>query len=72
MIFYAGTGKVAKPYKIGKTTVDVMLEILNLDKKEAVSIDAISNQDFSEVSFIYWFAYIQDFLFPIPCCFKMS
>lgn len=48
LVQVVGTGKVAKPYKIGKTTVDVMLEILNLDKKEAVSIDAISNQDFSE------------------------
>lgn len=37
------------PYKIGNTTSDIMLEILNLDKKEVTSIDAISNQDLSEV-----------------------
>lgn len=38
------------PYKIIKKTTDVMLEVLNLDKKEVVSIAAISNQDFSEVN----------------------
>ncbi|XP_022751435.1 zinc finger CCCH domain-containing protein 44-like [Durio zibethinus] len=43
-----GTSKVAEPYKIGERTVDVMLEILNLDKKEVVSIGGISNQEFSE------------------------
>ena len=37
------------PYKIGKRTTDVMLEILNLNKKEVISIDSISNQEFSEV-----------------------
>lgn len=36
-------------YKVGNTTSDIMLEILNLDKKEVTSIDAISNQDLSEV-----------------------
>ncbi|XP_022775387.1 zinc finger CCCH domain-containing protein 44-like isoform X2 [Durio zibethinus] len=43
-----GTSKVAEPYKIGERTIDVMLEILNLDKKEVVLIDGISNQEFSE------------------------
>lgn len=41
---------MAVPYKAGEKMVDDMLEILNLDKKETVSIDAISNQDFSEVT----------------------
>lgn len=40
---------MAEPYKIGNRTADVMLEVLNLDKKEVVSIDGISNQDFTEV-----------------------
>lgn len=45
------------PYKIINKTTDVMLEVLNLDKKEVVSIAAISNQDFSEVTtYIYCLA----------------
>ncbi|KAL8118098.1 zinc finger CCCH domain-containing protein 44 isoform X2 [Apium graveolens] len=43
-----GAIKVSVPYKISNKTTDVMLEVLNLDKKEVVSIAAISNQDFSE------------------------
>lgn len=43
-----GTSKAAEPYKVGKRTTDLMLEILNLNKKELVSIDTISNQEFSE------------------------
>ncbi|KAF5753025.1 zinc finger CCCH domain-containing protein 44 [Tripterygium wilfordii] len=41
-----GTSKVAESYKVGTKTTDVMLEILNLDKREVVSIDGISNQEF--------------------------
>ncbi|XWS33825.1 hypothetical protein CRYUN_Cryun22dG0116200 [Craigia yunnanensis] len=48
LVQVVGTSKVAEPYKIGERTIDVMLEILNLDKKEGVSIDGISNQEFSE------------------------
>ncbi|KAK8290443.1 hypothetical protein V6Z12_D07G261900 [Gossypium hirsutum] len=40
----------AEPYKIGERTTDIMLEILNLDKKEVVSINGISNQEFTEDS----------------------
>lgn len=40
---------MAVPYKVGERTVDVMLEILNLNKKEVISIDEISNQEFSKV-----------------------
>lgn len=36
-------------YKTGKKMTDIMLEILNLDKTEVVTIDVISNQDFTEV-----------------------
>ena len=49
MCLFAGTSKVAEPYKIGERAIDVMLEILNLDKKEVVSIGGISNHEFSEV-----------------------
>lgn len=36
-----------------------MLEVLNLDKKETVSIDGISNQEFSEVLiYSFWFCFI--------------
>lgn len=49
-IFFTGTTKVDVPYKIGDRSVDVMLEVLNLDKKEMVSIDTISNQELCEVN----------------------
>ncbi|KAL8143792.1 hypothetical protein V2J09_016824 [Rumex salicifolius] len=42
-----GTNK-AEPYKVGKRIAYCMLEILNLNKTEVVSIDTISNQDFTE------------------------
>ncbi|KAE8709506.1 hypothetical protein F3Y22_tig00110330pilonHSYRG00075 [Hibiscus syriacus] len=48
LVQVVGTSKVAEPYKIGEKTIDIMVEILNLDKKEVVSIDEISNQEFSE------------------------
>lgn len=44
-----GTSKALEPYKVGKKTTDTMIEILNLDKTDVVSIDSISNQDFTEV-----------------------
>ncbi|KAL6494795.1 hypothetical protein OROGR_031595 [Orobanche gracilis] len=43
-----GTSKAADPYKIGKKSTDTMVEILNLDKTEIISIDTISNQEFTE------------------------
>ncbi|EHA8588279.1 zinc finger CCCH domain-containing protein 19 [Cocos nucifera] len=43
-----GTCKAADEYKSGKKTTDVMLEILNLDKTELITIDIISNQEFTE------------------------
>lgn len=51
-ICYSGTIKATQPYKIGDKTADIMLEVLHLDMKEVVSIDAISNQEFTEVSYI--------------------
>ncbi|KAK7820219.1 zinc finger ccch domain-containing protein 19 [Quercus suber] len=48
LVQVVGTSKVTEPYKIGERTTDVMLEILNLDKKEVISIEGISNQEFSE------------------------
>ena len=41
---------MSEPYRIGNRTADAMLEVLNLDKKEVVSIDGISNQEFTEVT----------------------
>lgn len=49
MICCTGTSKVAEPYRVGKRTTDFLLEILNLNKTEVISIDIISNQEFTEV-----------------------
>ncbi|KAK9052519.1 hypothetical protein SSX86_029148 [Deinandra increscens subsp. villosa] len=43
-----GTSKVDVPYKVNSKLTDIMLEVLNLDKKETISIGAISDQEFSE------------------------
>ena len=75
MCLFAGISKVAEPYKIGERTIDVMLEILNLDKKEVVSIDGISNQEFSEVPkytssihiFHFYFFFLHFYLFKGSC-----
>ncbi|GMH23595.1 hypothetical protein Nepgr_025438 [Nepenthes gracilis] len=48
LVQVVGAGKAAEAYKIGKRTTDIMLEILNLDKTELVSVDTISNQEFTE------------------------
>ncbi|KAK4360520.1 hypothetical protein RND71_019472 [Anisodus tanguticus] len=50
LVHVVGTSKAFVPYKIGDKTADVLLEVLNLNKKEVVPIDSISNQDFSEVT----------------------
>jgi hypothetical protein len=47
--FGSGTCKTAEPYKVGKKMTDILLEILNLNKTEIVSMDIISNQEFTEV-----------------------
>lgn len=46
---HTGIGRAAEAYKTGKKTTDVTLEILNLNKTEVITIDTISNQEFSEV-----------------------
>ncbi|XP_042419469.1 zinc finger CCCH domain-containing protein 19-like [Zingiber officinale] len=43
-----GTHLVSEKYKVGKKSTDIALDILNLNKMESSSIDAISNQDFTE------------------------
>ncbi|KAH6820296.1 hypothetical protein C2S53_014034 [Perilla frutescens var. hirtella] len=48
LVQVVGTSKAAEPYKVGKRTTDTMVEILNLDKTEIISIDTISNQEFTE------------------------
>ncbi|WCJ40901.1 nucleic acid binding zinc ion binding DNA binding [Euphorbia peplus] len=48
LVQVVGTSKAAEPYKVGKKTTEFLLEILNLNKTETVSIDIISNQDFTE------------------------
>ncbi|CAI9110889.1 OLC1v1010981C1 [Oldenlandia corymbosa var. corymbosa] len=47
LVQVVGTTKAAEPYKLGDKTTDYMLEVLNLNKKETLQIDAISDQDFS-------------------------
>ncbi|XP_012837108.1 PREDICTED: zinc finger CCCH domain-containing protein 19 isoform X2 [Erythranthe guttata] len=48
LVQVVGTSKAPEPYKIGKKSTDTMVEILNLDKTEIISIDTISNQEFTE------------------------
>ncbi|KAK1303244.1 Zinc finger CCCH domain-containing protein 19 [Acorus calamus] len=48
LVQVVGTGKAAEKYKTGKRSTDITLEILNLNKMEVVTIDTISNQDFTE------------------------
>lgn len=43
-----GTHKVSEKYSTGKKTTNFALEILNLNKKEIITMDTISNQDFTE------------------------
>ncbi|KZV57529.1 zinc finger CCCH domain-containing protein 19 [Dorcoceras hygrometricum] len=48
LVQVVGTSKAEESYKIGQRTTDTLIEILNLDKIEVISIDTISNQDFTE------------------------
>lgn len=50
----SGTSKAIEPYKTGRRTTDITLEILNLNKTEIILIDSISNQDFSEVKGVFF------------------
>lgn len=49
LLSWSGTCKTAESYKVGKRMTDILLEILNLNKTEIVSMDIISNQEFTEV-----------------------
>ncbi|KAF6145419.1 hypothetical protein GIB67_029188 [Kingdonia uniflora] len=48
LVQVVGTRKVPDQYKTGKRSTDIVLEIVNLSKTESISIDTVSNQDFSE------------------------
>ncbi|XP_062217057.1 uncharacterized protein LOC133917099 isoform X2 [Phragmites australis] len=48
LVKVVGTHKVPEKYSIGKKMTNFALEILNLDKKEIIAMDTISNQDFTE------------------------
>ncbi|WVZ59569.1 hypothetical protein U9M48_009690 [Paspalum notatum var. saurae] len=48
LVKVVGTHKVAERYNIGKKATDYALEISNLGKKEVITMDTISNQDFTE------------------------
>ncbi|KAL6660267.1 hypothetical protein ACP70R_002389 [Stipagrostis hirtigluma subsp. patula] len=48
LVKVVGTHKVPEKYSIGKKTTNLALEILNLGQKEIITMDTISNQDFTE------------------------
>ncbi|PKI69978.1 hypothetical protein CRG98_009581 [Punica granatum] len=48
LVRVVGTSNVAEPYKVGDKTAGSVLEIMNLEKKELMPIDEISNQEISE------------------------
>ncbi|KAJ0231252.1 Zinc finger CCCH domain-containing protein 44 [Hirschfeldia incana] len=48
LVQVVGTSKAAATYQLGAKTTDVMLEILNLEKREVISIDQLSDQDVTE------------------------
>ncbi|KAF8095833.1 hypothetical protein N665_0321s0012 [Sinapis alba] len=48
LVQVVGTSKAAAPYQLGANTIDFMLEILNLDKREAISVDQLSDQNVTE------------------------
>ncbi|KAL3686815.1 hypothetical protein R1sor_013124 [Riccia sorocarpa] len=48
LVQVVGTRHQAEHYKAGRKTTDVVLEILNLQKREDVTVDLVSNHEFSE------------------------
>ncbi|CAE6075839.1 unnamed protein product [Arabidopsis arenosa] len=48
LVQVVGTSKAIASYQLGAKTTDVMLEILNLDKREVISIDQLSDQNITE------------------------
>jgi hypothetical protein len=49
MSINTGTGFQKESYMAGATMTNVTLSILNLQKKECITIEVVSNQDFTEV-----------------------
>ncbi|CAH8283118.1 unnamed protein product [Eruca vesicaria subsp. sativa] len=48
LVQVVGTSKAAASYQLGTKTTNVMLEIQNLDKREVISIDQLSDQNVTE------------------------
>ncbi|KAL1199725.1 Zinc finger CCCH domain-containing protein 44 [Cardamine amara subsp. amara] len=48
LVQVVGTSKATASYQLGAKTTDVMLEILNLDKREVISVDQLSDQNVTE------------------------
>uniref|UniRef100_A0A1J3JAX8 Zinc finger CCCH domain-containing protein 44 n=1 Tax=Noccaea caerulescens TaxID=107243 RepID=A0A1J3JAX8_NOCCA len=48
LVQVVGTSKATASYQVGAKTTDVMLEILNLDKREVISIDQLTDQNVTE------------------------
>lgn len=74
---------MAESYKIGEKTAQIVLEIMNLDKKEVMPIYEISDQEFSEVirhpisldMHIFLFKIVNFFVFtedPVRLCMQSS
>lgn len=49
ILWLPGTRIGEESYKAGTKMTNIVLEILNLQKKEDVTVDLVSNQDFTEV-----------------------
>jgi hypothetical protein len=52
LVLVTGTRQQSEVYRAGKKLTKFVLEILNLQRKEDLTIDLVSNQDFSEVIYI--------------------
>ncbi|OAE19540.1 hypothetical protein AXG93_2742s1090 [Marchantia polymorpha subsp. ruderalis] len=48
LVQVVGTRLQAEAYKAGRKTTNIVLEILNLQKREDVTVDLVSNHEFSE------------------------
>jgi hypothetical protein len=48
LVLVTGTRQQSEFYRAGKKLTNFVLEILNLQRKEDLTIDLVSNQDFSE------------------------
>uniref|UniRef100_A0A0E0K7S9 Zinc finger CCCH domain-containing protein 44 n=1 Tax=Oryza punctata TaxID=4537 RepID=A0A0E0K7S9_ORYPU len=48
LVKVVGTHKVSEKYSVGKKMTHFALEIMNLNKKEIITMDTVSNQDFTE------------------------